>query len=236
MLTLTNKQRQKHYFLNCFYSWLIIALLIHMGVLFLHFNALPTPLANLRMNRQHTEIQLSANNLAPTQAKIISNQQNQGVMLEQTSTNAYKNSLPKAKTQPPLPKKAALSLSLQAPKDAIPTSKALSKQAKTRTISAASVKGRDAAYLAYWENRLETLGNQLFQKTPNVPQGKLQLMVTLNLDGTLANVNILTSSGNPTLDKLAITTVQKAAPFSPLPAQMREKTKALAIIRTWEYN
>jgi periplasmic protein TonB len=52
--------------------------------------------------------------------------------------------------------------------------------------------------------------------------GELQMLFTLNKSGTLVNIRLLQSSGQPVLDNEALRAVKAAAPFDPFPPQMGE--------------
>lgn len=107
---------------------------------------------------------------------------------------------------------------------------------KRRTISAATHAASDAAYLAWWRDRIEHVGTQLYRKTsPSAAfSGELRMLVAINRQGELLEVQIRRSSGNAALDQLAVDTVKKASPFKPLPDAMQD-TDVLEIIRTWRF-
>ena len=108
---------------------------------------------------------------------------------------------------------------------------------RTLRLTTASTKAAsEAAYLHYWINHVETIGNQNYPEEARRKKlfGDLRLAVTLLPDGSVDNVEILLSSGLRVLDQAAIRIVRMAAPFSPLPNEMREWDK-LEIIRTWSF-
>ena len=115
--------------------------------------------------------------------------------------------------------------------------KQYSRLPRTRRLTTASTKAAsEAAYLHYWINHVETVGNQNYPQEARRKKlyGDLRLAVTLLPDGTVENVEILLSSGQRVLDQAAIRIVRMASPFSPLPAEMRDWDK-LEIIRTWRF-
>ena len=60
-------------------------------------------------------------------------------------------------------------------------------------------------------------------------------MVAIRHDGTIHNIEVLSSSGHTVLDEAAIRIVRMAAPFEPFPPELRETTDMLEIIRTWKF-
>ncbi|MBI2778696.1 MAG: energy transducer TonB [Gammaproteobacteria bacterium] len=114
---------------------------------------------------------------------------------------------------------------------------AYARRPKHRFISAKTAQYRDAAYLAAWQAKIESIG------TLNYPEearrrnisGELLLDVALNPDGTLNAISLRRSSGYQALDDAAKRIVQLAAPFSPFPDGMRKDTDVLHITRTWQF-
>ena len=60
-------------------------------------------------------------------------------------------------------------------------------------------------------------------------------MVAILPDGSLKEVKLLESSGEPVLDEAAIRIVRLASPFAPFPDDLRQSTDVLEIIRTWQF-
>ena len=60
-------------------------------------------------------------------------------------------------------------------------------------------------------------------------------MVAIRYDGTIDEIEMLSSSGHAVLDEAAIRIVRMAAPFAPFPPALREKADRLEIIRTWKF-
>ena len=107
----------------------------------------------------------------------------------------------------------------------------------TRVTSASTLAHEDADYLDTWRQRIETLGNLNYpeEARANSIHGSLRMLVSIRPDGSVQEVDILKSSGHPTLDDAAIRIVQLAAPFQPFPLEMRERMDLLEIIRTWKF-
>ena len=64
--------------------------------------------------------------------------------------------------------------------------------------------------------------------------GKLRLLVSINRDGSLHEVLVLESSGQPLLDQAAQRIVRLAAPFAPFTGDLADIDR-LEIIRTWKF-
>ena len=114
----------------------------------------------------------------------------------------------------------------------------MSEEPRVRRLTASSAKrSADAAYLLDWRRRLEAVGNQYYPEASvrYGIYGDVQLMVVILADGSLEEVKVLSSSGYAVLDEAAIRVVRMAAPYSPFPAELRETTDKLEIIRTWHY-
>jgi len=114
---------------------------------------------------------------------------------------------------------------------------AYNKIPRTLRLTSASTKAADhAAYLNYWIEKVEKTGNLYYPERARTSKiyGDILLVVTLLPDGSVENVEIVSSSGHPTLDQAAITTVRLAAPFAPFPQRMSEWNK-MEITRTWRY-
>ncbi|HEB58079.1 MAG TPA: energy transducer TonB [Gammaproteobacteria bacterium] len=96
---------------------------------------------------------------------------------------------------------------------------------------------RFAAYMDAWRAKVERVGNLNYPEAAirqNL-SGNLLLDVAINADGSLNEVRILRSSGQPVLDEAAIRIVRMAAPFPPLPQDIKQDTDILHIPRVWRF-
>ncbi|MDX2464143.1 MAG: energy transducer TonB [Porticoccus sp.] len=112
-----------------------------------------------------------------------------------------------------------------------------SKLARVLRLTSASTKSADhAAYLRYWIDRIEMVGNNNYPEEARQKSmyGDLRLAVTVLPNGAVDNVEILLSSGQRVLDQAAIRTVRLASPFAPFPTEIKQWDK-LEIIRTWRF-
>jgi len=146
---------------------------------------------------------------------------------------------PKEMEQPvitPLPQGASLEMaSLKAKLDQ--QQQEYSKLPRVLRITSASTKAADhAAYLRYWIDRIEMVGNNNYPEEARQKSlyGDLRLAVTLLPNGTVDSVELLLSSGQRVLDQAAIRTVRLASPFAPFPPEIKQWDK-LEIIRTWRF-
>lgn len=95
----------------------------------------------------------------------------------------------------------------------------------------------DAAYLHSWRSKIEAIGNRYYPVASSRYgiYGDLRLLVAVRYDGSIENIEILSSSGHAVLDEAAIRIVRMAAPFEPFPKELRATTDKLEIIRTWKF-
>ena len=109
---------------------------------------------------------------------------------------------------------------------------------RVRRLTAASAKkSADAAYLLDWQQRLETVGNHYYPQASvrYGIYGSLRMLVVIRRDGSLEDIQILSSSGYAVLDEAAVTIVRTAAPYSPFPPELRATADKLEIVRTWHF-
>jgi protein TonB len=111
-------------------------------------------------------------------------------------------------------------------------------QPRVRRLTAASAKQSvDAAYLLDWRRRLEAVGNQYYPEASirYGMYGDLRMLVVIRQDGSLEDIQVLSSSGYAVLDEAAIKIVRMAAPYSPFPPELKATTDKLEIVRTWYF-
>ncbi len=96
---------------------------------------------------------------------------------------------------------------------------------------------RFAQYIEDWRVKVERIGNLNYPEQARREQiyGKLQLSVSIKADGTIESVEVSRSSGQRILDAAAMRIVRLAAPYPPLPADIRRDTDILTITRTWTF-
>jgi protein TonB len=114
---------------------------------------------------------------------------------------------------------------------------AYSQRPRQAFISARTQEFKYASYMNEWVGKVERVGNLNYPdeaRRQNIT-GSLMLQVAINTDGSVRNIRLLRASGYKVLDDAAIRIVQLAAPFAPLPPEIRKDTDILHITRTWEF-
>lgn len=108
---------------------------------------------------------------------------------------------------------------------------------RQKFISASTREYKYAAYMEAWRAKVERVGNLNYpdEARRRGLSGSLILDVALNADGSVDDIIIRQSSGESVLDDAAIRIVRLAAPFAPLPPNIRADTDILHITRTWQF-
>lgn len=108
---------------------------------------------------------------------------------------------------------------------------------RQKFISASTREYKYAAYMEAWRAKVERVGNLNYPEEARRRglSGSLILDVALNADGSVNDIIIRQSSGESVLDDAAIRIVRLAAPFAPLPPNIRTDTDILHITRTWQF-
>lgn len=106
-----------------------------------------------------------------------------------------------------------------------------------RAASVATRAAEDAEYLYRWQQRIEQIGNQHYPEQARKQKlyGDVQVLVTVNADGSLESVKILKSSGVQVLDDATLRIVRLASPFPEFSAELKKTTDQLEIVRTWQF-
>ncbi len=66
--------------------------------------------------------------------------------------------------------------------------------------------------------------------------GRVQIMATIDIYGNLVNSEILISSGDKSIDEMAIKILKESAPFAPFNKTMSDEYSVLEIIRDWNFS
>ena len=115
---------------------------------------------------------------------------------------------------------------------------AYAKMPREKYITANTRESLYAAYQDAWRQKVERIGNLNYPdqaKNQNL-SGSLLLDVAINPDGSLKNIRVERSSGHKVLDDGAIRIVRMAAPFAPLPPEIRKEVDVLHITRIWQFH
>ena len=105
-----------------------------------------------------------------------------------------------------------------------------------RLESNSALESYETIYLNAWQRQVETTGYfQISQK--DIIQGNFKVQIRSIIDsmGNLIGADILKSSGNSSMDALALKILQQAAPFEPFPVDMAANYQQLEIIRDWNF-
>ncbi|MGB0449722.1 MAG: energy transducer TonB [Porticoccaceae bacterium] len=115
--------------------------------------------------------------------------------------------------------------------------RAYSKLPRVLRMTSASAKSADeAAYMHYFEKRVEQVGNVNYPQEARVRRiyGHVQLVVALLANGSIKHIEVSKTSGSRLLDQAAVRSVQLASPYKPFPPELRDRDE-IHIIRTWQY-
>ena len=114
---------------------------------------------------------------------------------------------------------------------------AYQKLPRRRFIGARTSEYRFAQYVEDWRIKVERIGNLNYPEAARHKRifGSLQLTVSIRADGSVDSVEVSRSSGKSLLDAAAVRIVKLAAPYSPLPPDIRRDTDILSITRTWTF-
>ena len=99
------------------------------------------------------------------------------------------------------------------------------------------VSNEEAMYLNLWQRDIESTGDDLISsKVIDYSNSRVQIMATIDSFGNLIKSEILISSGNYEVDKMAIDILEEAAPFAPFDPKMLNEYSILEIIRDWNFS
>jgi len=106
---------------------------------------------------------------------------------------------------------------------------------KVKYISASTREFKYATYMEAWRSKVERIGRLNYPEEAKRRKlyGSLLLDVAIKQDGSILDITLQRSSGNKILDDAAINIVRLAAPYAPLPENIRKETDILHIQRTW---
>lgn len=94
-----------------------------------------------------------------------------------------------------------------------------------------------AVYVQQWRARVEDWGNQHY---PEEARGKLygDVVITVEIDtnGRALAINVEKSSGHQVLDRAAIDSIKRSAPFGKFTSAMKNAMDVLVLTRTWSYS
>ncbi len=166
------------------------------------------------------------------QASLLSGQRPDDLASEQRETPAQPVPTPSAREL------IARSLNIAGLEAEIDASlQAYARMPQRKFVTASTREYRFASYMETWRRKVEKVGNLNFpdEIRRRGLSGKLILEVAINANGTIHSIHVVRSSGKRVLDAAAIDIVRRAAPYAPLPDNIREDTDVLHITRTWKF-
>jgi protein TonB len=88
-----------------------------------------------------------------------------------------------------------------------------------------------------WRRRVERIGtaNYPTELLGNIDAGRPTLEVVIAADGSLDDIVVRSSSGDKALDQAALKILRLAAPFAPLPKEIREDYDVLRFAYEWDF-
>ena len=99
------------------------------------------------------------------------------------------------------------------------------------------VSTEEAMYLNLWQRDIESTGDELIaSKNIDYSDSRVQIMATIDSFCNLIKSEILISSGNRDVDRMAIDILEEAAPFAPFDPKMLNEYSILEIIRDWNFS
>ena len=118
----------------------------------------------------------------------------------------------------------------------MPSGLTMSAAANPQQTPMAARAALDADYLLQWQTDIERFGNAYYRGLAlRHGGGDVRLKVSVRSDGSVQQIDLLESSGSGALDRAAVDTVEKLAPFAPFPQALARETQQLDIIRTWQF-
>jgi protein TonB len=111
------------------------------------------------------------------------------------------------------------------------------KRPRRKYVSATTQEYRYAAYMEAWRAKVERIGNINYPEEARRRRlaGTVMLDVAVNRDGSVGEISIRKSSGITLLDDAAVRSVHLAAPYDPLPPEIRKEVDELHVTRTWKF-
>jgi hypothetical protein len=109
---------------------------------------------------------------------------------------------------------------------------------KVKKLEANStVNNEEAMYLNLWQRNIESSGDKMISATDKILEdSKVQIMATIDSFGNLIKSEILISSGDRSVDEMAIKILEESAPFAPFDPKMLNEYSFLEIVRDWNFS
>ena len=105
-----------------------------------------------------------------------------------------------------------------------------------KLMANSKVNTEEAVYLNLWQRRIESIGDKIISGNQNSFEGTVQIMATIDTKGNLIRSDILISSGDKTIDTMAIKILNDSAPFAPFNEAMKNEYNFIEIVRDWNFS
>ena len=95
----------------------------------------------------------------------------------------------------------------------------------------------DSRYMMRWEKKVISAANKYYEANPevfNIP-GKVTVQTGINANGSIYKNIVLKSSGNQQLDNAVQEIINRAAPFEPLPDNIKGVADVVYIQKVWQF-
>ena len=114
------------------------------------------------------------------------------------------------------------------------------KETKNLRIKHISSKTKEYVYRSYyevWQKKVERMGTMYYPKSSAVKSSSENLItrVTVNSNGSIADVTILRSSGSKELDQAASDIVRRGSNYAEFSEQMKQEVDQVTITRVWKF-
>ena len=108
---------------------------------------------------------------------------------------------------------------------------------KVKKLQSNSIVNSDEAiYLNLWQRKIESVGDKMISENTDIISGKVQIMATIDATGELIKSEILISSGDKSIDEMAIKILQESSPFEAFHSNMSNDYSFLEIVRDWNFS
>ena len=108
---------------------------------------------------------------------------------------------------------------------------------KVKKLQSNSIVNSDEAiYLNLWQRKIESVGDKMISENTDLISGKVQIMATIDATGELIKSEILISSGDKSIDEMAIKILQESSPFEAFHSNMSNDYSFLEIVRDWNFS
>ena len=153
--------------------------------------------------------------------------------------NKIKNNAKSVKVVPSIKKITTIDTNqiLSNIKQSIPIAiEGINKKIRSKKISSSTADYEYRLYFEAWRQKVERIGALNYPEAAKSGVfGALRLTVSLSQTGNIEDIIINKSSGNPALDKAAISIVKMGAPYAKFSDRMRNEVDIIRITRTWKF-